>query len=74
MRRGDLVFANYDEQRGIMCIGLVLEMRKERVTEEIQAPHRLLQPRPEAKIMWSSRHSPIGWWLADQLRVISESR
>ena len=74
MKIGDLVFANYDEQRGIMCIGLVLEMRKERVTEEIQSPHRLLQPRSEAKIMWSSRYSPIGWWLTDQLRVISESR
>jgi hypothetical protein len=68
MKIGDLVFANYDEQRGIMCIGLVLEMRKERVTEETQVL------RSEAKIMWSSRYSPIGWWLTDQLRVISESR
>jgi len=27
MKIGDLVFALYDEQRGIQCIGLVLEVR-----------------------------------------------
>jgi hypothetical protein len=68
MKIGDLVFANYDEQRGIMCIGLVLEMRKVRKYKT----HNL--KRDEAKIMWSSEHSPIGWWLTDQLRVVSESR
>jgi hypothetical protein len=26
------------------------------------------------KIMWSSPHSPTGWWREDQLRLISESR
>ncbi len=57
MMRGDLVFANYDEQRGIQCVGLVLEVEKR-----------------EVKVMWSSRHSPIGWWKDHQLRVISENR
>jgi hypothetical protein len=57
MRRGDLVFANYDEIRGIKCVGLVLEVEKR-----------------EVKVMWSSRHSPIGWWKDHQLRVISENR
>ena len=57
MKIGDLVFANYDEQRGIQCVGLVLEVE-----------------RREVKVMWSSRHSPIGWWKDHQLRVISESR
>ena len=57
MKIGDLVFANYDEQRGIQCVGLVLKIG-----------------RGEAKVMWSSTHSPIGWWKNHQLRVISESR
>ena len=57
MKIGDLVTANYDEQRGIQCVGLVLEVEKR-----------------EVKVMWSSRHSPIGWWKDHQLRVISESR
>jgi hypothetical protein len=57
MKIGDLVFANYDEQRGIQCIGLVLEVE-----------------RREVKVMWSSKHSPIGWWREDQLRLVSESR
>ena len=57
MKRGDLVFALYDEQRGFRCIGLVLETR-----------------RKEVKIMWSSEHSPIGWWREDQLRLVSEGR
>jgi hypothetical protein len=30
MKRGDLVVAHYDEQRGIECIGLVLEVKKSR--------------------------------------------
>ncbi len=52
MKIGDLVTANYDEQRGIVCVGLVLDVR-----------------RKEAKIMWSSDHSPIGWWRMDHLRL-----
>ena len=69
MKIGDLVTANYDEQRGIKCIGLVLETRKERVRES-----NSIHLRYEAKIMWSSERSPIGWWLTDHLKVISESR
>jgi len=69
MKIGDLVFANYDEQRGIMCIGLVLEMRKEKVRK--YKAHNL--NRDEAKIMWSSEHSPTGWWYVDQLRIVSEN-
>lgn len=69
MKRGDLVVAYYDEQRGIKCIGLVLDLRKEQIRE-----YNSTHLRYEAKIMWSSEHSPIGWWLADQLKVISESR
>jgi len=57
MKIGDLVFANYDEQRGIQCVGLVLEVE-----------------RREVKVMWSSKHSPTGWWKDHQLRVISEGR
>ena len=57
MKIGDLVVALLDEQRGIQCVGLVLEERKRGV-----------------KIMWSSEHSPIGWWEKHQVRVISEGR
>ena len=57
MKIGDLVFALYDEQRGIQCVGLVLEVE-----------------RREVKVMWSSKHSPAGWWKDHQLRVISEGR
>ena len=57
MKIGDLVVALYDEQRGIQCVGLVLEVKRKQV-----------------KIMWSSEHSPIGWWEKHQVRVISESR
>jgi hypothetical protein len=57
MKIGDLVVALYDEQRGIRCVGLVLEERRRGV-----------------KIMWSSEHSPIGWWEKHQVRVISEGR
>jgi hypothetical protein len=31
MKRGDLVVAHYDEERGIECIGLVLETRRAEV-------------------------------------------
>jgi len=57
MKRGDLVVAHYDEQRGIQCVGLVLEER-----------------RREVKIMWSSEHSPTGWWGKHHVRAVSESR
>ena len=68
MKVGDLVTANYDEQRGIKCIGLVLETREEEARE-----YNSTRMRHEAKIMWSSEHSPIGWWGKHQIRVISES-
>jgi hypothetical protein len=68
MKRGDLVTAIYDEQRNIVCIGLVLEVRKEKTRK--YKTHNL--KRDEAKIMWSSEHSPTGWWFVDQLRIVSE--
>jgi len=69
MKRGDLVVALYDEQRGIECIGLVLEVRKAEVRKYSNTTRQ-----KDAKIMWSSPHSPIGWWREDQLRLVSESR
>jgi hypothetical protein len=69
MKRGDLVFALYDEQRGIECIGLVLETRRAEVRK-----YSNTKIEKDVKIMWSSPHSPTGWWREDQLRLISESR
>ena len=69
MKRGDLVVALYDEQRGIECIGLVLEVRKAEVRKYSNTKRE-----KDAKIMWSSPSSPTGWWREDQLRLISESR
>jgi hypothetical protein len=69
MKIGDLVFANYDEERGIKCIGLVLETRKAEVRK-----YSNTKIEKDLKIMWSSPHSPIGWWREDQLRVVSEGR
>ena len=69
MKRGDLVFALYDEQRGIECIGLVLETRRAEVRKY---SNTLIEK--DVKIMWSSPHSPTGWWREDQLRLVSESR
>ena len=34
MKRGDLVVAHYDEDRGIECIGLVLEVRRAEVRRQ----------------------------------------
>ena len=69
MKRGDLVFALYDEQRGIECIGLVLETRRAEVRKDSKTDMQI-----DIKVMWSSPHSPIGWWREDQLRLVSESR
>ena len=69
MKRGDLVFALYDEERGLKCIGLVLEVRRAEVRKYSNTKRQL-----DAKIMWSSKSSPIGWWREDQLRVVSEGR
>jgi|TARA_Y100000817_G_C16639066_1_gene447527 hypothetical protein len=54
VKSGDLVVSVYDEQRGLKCIGIVLEIKKD-----------------QARVMWSSESSPIGWWREQQLRVIS---
>ena len=67
MKRGDLVVAHYDEQRGIECIGLVLETRKAEVRKYSNTKRE-----KDAKVMWSSPSSPIGWWREDQLRLVSE--
>jgi hypothetical protein len=69
MKRGDLVVAYYDEQRGIECIGLVLETRKAEVRKYSNTRSQV-----DAKIMWSSPSSPIGWWPEGHLRVVSEGR
>ena len=69
MKRGDLVFALYDEQRGMECIGLVLETRRAEVRK-----YSNTKIEKDLKVMWSSPSSPIGWWREDQLRVVSESR
>ena len=69
MKRGDLVFALYDEQRGMKCIGLVLETRRAEVRKYSKTDMQI-----DIKVMWSSPHSPIGWWREDQLRLVSESR
>ena len=69
MKRGDLVVAHYDEDRGIECIGLVLETRRAEVRKYSKTDMQI-----DIKVMWASTHSPIGWWREDQLRVVSESR
>jgi len=69
VKRGDLVVAHYDEDRGIECIGLVLEVRRAEVRKYSNTKRQI-----DAKIMWSSKSSPIGWWPEGHLRVVSESR
>ena len=69
MKRGDLVVALYDEQRGIECIGLVLETRRAEVRKYSNS-----NIQSDVKVMWSSEHSPTGWWREDQLRIASEGR
>jgi len=69
VKRGDLVVAHYDEERGLKCIGLVLETRRAEVRKYSKTDMQI-----DIKVMWSSRHSPIGWWREDQLRIVSESR
>jgi hypothetical protein len=67
MKIGDLVFANYDQERGITCIGLVLETRRAEVRKYSNSKIEV-----DVKVMWSSKHSPTGWWREDQLRLVSE--
>ena len=67
MKRGDLVFALYDEQRGMECIGLVLETRRAEVRK-----YSNTKIERDVKIMWSSPSSPIGWWPEHHIRVVSE--
>ena len=67
MKRGDLVVAHYDEERGIQCIGLVLEVRKAEVRKYSKTTAEI-----DIKVMWSSPHSPTGWWHERQLRLVSE--
>jgi hypothetical protein len=67
MKRGDLVVAHYDEERGLKCVGLVLETRKAEVRKYSNTKRE-----KDARVMWSSPSSPIGWWPEDHLRVVSE--
>ena len=69
MKRGDLVVARYDEQRGLKCIGLVLETRKAEVRKYSTTTAEI-----DIKVMWSSPSSPTGWWHEQQLRLVSEGR
>ena len=69
MKIGDLVFANYDEERGIQCIGLVLETRRAEVRKYSNS-----KIEKDVRVMWSSPSLPTGWWREDQLRVVSEGR
>jgi len=69
VKRGDLVVAYYDEERGIECIGLVLEVRRAEVRKYSNTTREV-----DARVIWSSKSSPIGWWPEDHLRVVSESR
>ena len=69
MKRGDLVVAHYDEERGLKCIGLVLETRRAEVRK-----YSNTKIERDGKIMWSSPSSPTGWWREDQLRLVSEGR
>ena len=69
MKRGDLVVAHYDEERGIGCIGLVLETRRAEVRKYSNTTIE-----KDVKIIWSSRSSPIGWWPEHHLRLVSEGR
>ena len=55
MKRGDLVVAHYDEERGIECIGLVLETRRAEVRKYSNSKIEV-----DVKVMWSSKHSPTG--------------
>ena len=69
MKRGDLVVSYYDEERGLECIGLVLEVRKAEVRKYSNTKREI-----DARVMWSSPSSPTGWWHERQLRVVSEGR
>ena len=69
MKRDDLVVSYYDEERGLECIGLVLEVRRAEVRKYSNTRRQL-----DARIMWSSKSSPIGWWPEGHLRVVSEGR
>ena len=69
MKIGDLVVANYDEERGLKCIGLVLEVRRAEVRKYSNTTREI-----DARVMWSSPSSPTGWWREDQLRIVSEGR
>jgi hypothetical protein len=69
MKIGDLVFASYDLERGITCIGLVLEVKKSSVRK-----YSNTETHSYIKVMWSSKHSLTGWWREDRLRLVSEGR
>jgi len=60
MKTGDLVVAIYDEQRGLTCVGMVLQSRPMQGSTSA-----------EVNVLWSSKSNPVGWWRSDQLRVIS---
>lgn len=61
MKVGDLVVSKYDVDRGLDCIGLIIETGRED------------PPYVACKVLWSSESHPIGWWTQSQLRRINES-
>jgi len=61
MKKGDLVVALEDERRDLHCVGMILDTRT-------------WGERPDVYVLWHSPSHPMGWWYAEKLRVISESR
>ena len=65
IKPGDLVTANEDRRRLIECIGIVTEIKESWDATD---------GRSYARVLWGSPNTPFGWWLFDELEVISESR
>ena len=65
IRPGDLVFANEDRRRFIHCVGIVTETRE-------GDPIDGRDNRTYARVLWAGPSTPLGWWLFDELEVISE--
>ncbi len=65
IKAGDLVFANEDRRRFIHCVGIVTEIRE-------GDPIDGQDERSYARVLWGRPSTPTGWWLFDELEVISE--
>jgi hypothetical protein len=58
MNSGDIVIHRYDEDRGLACYGIVLELRLRR------------SGWTECLVLWGSESNPIGWHDKVKLRKI----